>query len=337
MALVSVLPAGSPIAEVHVSISDHVSSFAGLPVVNFELPDEDDDELPEPLPDDPASVAWRLALEDFEADAADFGELVEGWLERVPGDSVRALIIGNWGSAYEEAPPIDLLTALAPRLPGLRALFLGEMTFEECEISWICHRDITPLLAAWPGLEVLRVRGGRGSEGDGLKLSPVRHAALRELAFESGGLPASVVRAVGESELPELTHLELWLGEEEYGGDATIADLGSILAADKWPRLRHLALCDAEIADKVAAAVATAPVLTALKSLDLSQGTLVDADAEVLLSGKPLTHLRRLDLHHNYLSEPMAARFVAELPGVEVDLSDQQTEDEHGRYTAVSE
>jgi hypothetical protein len=33
----------------------------------------------------------------------------------------------------------------------------------------------------------------------------------------------------------------------------------------------------------------------------------------------------------------MATRVVAELPGVDVDTSDQQTEDRYGRFTAVSE
>ncbi|MGC9666070.1 STM4015 family protein [Planosporangium sp. 12N6] len=308
------------------TIHSHVSTFDGLPVVAC---DPDPGVAP---PADPSAVAWRIQVDDFEAPPEEFAELVEGLLERVPAASIRALVIGEWGSAYDTAPPIDLLVSLAPRLTGLRALFLGDLVAEECEISWINHEDVTPLLEAYPALEVLRVRGA-----EELRLRPVRHENLRELAFESGGLPAHVVRAVGECDLPALAHLELWLGVSEYGGDTGVDDLAPILAGGRFPRLRYLALCNAETADQVAAAVAAAPVVAGLHTLDLSKGILTDAGAAALLAGQPLTHLRRLDLHHHYLSDEMMARLRADLPGVAVDVSEQQTEDEYGRYTAVAE
>lgn len=310
------------------SVHEHRKTFAGLPVEQFRRDDK--------LPADPSAVAWRLEADDFEASEQEFAEVVEAWLAKVPAESVRALIIGEWGSAYDSPPPIDLLVRLAPRLTGLRALFLGELVGEECEISWINHDDITPLLNAFGNLEVLRIRGA-----EDLLLEPVRHERLRELAFESGGLPAQVVRAVGDSDLPVLEHLELWLGVSEYGGDASVEDLAGVFSGSQLPALRHLAVCNAEIADQVAEAVAAAPVVAGLEVLDLSMGLLSDAGAQALLSGQPLTHLRRLDLHHHYLSEAMVERIPAELPGVEVDLSERQTPEvydgEEYRYTAVSE
>ena len=56
------------------------------------------------------------------------------------------MIIGEWGSAYETAFPVDLLVRNAARLDRLRALFIGEMNSEQCEISWIQQGDIT---ACW--------------------------------------------------------------------------------------------------------------------------------------------------------------------------------------------
>ncbi|MEV4628502.1 STM4015 family protein [Micromonospora sp. NPDC049523] len=306
------------------TINTHLTEFAGRPVVVFD-PEEE-------LPADPGAVAWRLTAE-YDTSGEDFAGLVEQFLGKVEPASVQALIVGQWGSAYEEKAPVELLVGLAARLTGLRALFLGEMTFEECEISWIQQTDVTPLLVAYPELETLRVRGA-----DGLVVTPTRHEALRELAFESGGLPAAVVRAVGECDLPGLTHLELWLGTDNYGGDATVEDLAPILAGTRLPALTYLGLRDAEIADPVAAALAGAPVVARLQTLDLSLGILSDTGAAALLAGQPLTHLRRLDLHHHFVSEDMAARLVAELPGVEVDLSDVQEADSDGdRYVDVAE
>jgi hypothetical protein len=127
---------------------------------------------------------------------------------------------------------------------------------------------------------------------------------------------------VGESELPALEHLELWLGCAEHGADCEVADLEPVLSGARSPRLRHLALCNSEIQDEVAAAVASAPVVDRLEVLDLSMGILSDEGAAALLGGRPLTHLRKLDLHYNYLSEPVRRRLrqALEPAGVEVDL-----------------
>lgn len=309
-------------------ISSHVSSFVGLPVVPF-TPGMS-------LPDDPSAVAWRLEVEEHDAEPEEFAGLVRALREQVPPDAVRALVIGEWGEAYERPLPVETLVEAAGEWTGLRAVFLADLTYEQCEISWLTHGDITPLLAAYPSLGVLWVRGAQG-----LRLEPVRHAELRELRFESGGLPAGVVRAVGACELPALHRLDLWLGRRDYGGDASAEDLAGVLSGAGLPALRHLGLCNAEIADAVAAAVATAPVVPRLEALDLSMGTLTDEGAKALLAGQPLTHLTRLDLEHHFLSEEMAAAVAAALPGVRVDLSDLQVaEDFDGtlhRYTAVGE
>ena len=87
----------------------------------------------------------------------------------------------------------------------------------------------------------------------------------------------------------------------------------------------------------MAAAGAAAPVVARLAELDLSMGILSDVGAEALLAGQPLTHLRRLNLAHHYLSPAMAERLVAELPGVDVDVSDEQEDDDGERYVAVAE
>ncbi|WP_045746585.1 STM4015 family protein [Actinoplanes rectilineatus] len=305
-------------------IDDDLETFAGLPVRDVE--DDSDG------PDDPAAVAWRFSAGYGEADR--IPELFAEILERTGPAGPTALIFGNWGGAMEERFPIGLLLDNVDRLPNLRAVFAGDMSSEECEISWIKQVDVTPLLTAFPRLECLWVRGS-----DGLVLTPVRHENLRELSFQSGGLPVTVVRAVGACDLPALEELDLWLGIAEYGGETTVDDLAPILSGRPFPALTHLGLRNSEIQDQVAAAVASAPVVAKLTVLDLSMGTLGDEGVEALLAGQPLTHLERLDVSHHFVSPELAQRLVDELPGVEVDISDEQDEDdeEFGRYTAVDE
>ncbi|MGW4500118.1 STM4015 family protein [Micromonospora sp. NPDC004336] len=310
----------------------HAREFAGRPVV--DVPDDG------PLPTVDGPVSWRFGLWHFDG-AADEGlsEEFRVAFDRFvaqAGPSVESLVVGPWGYAAFHPAPIAQLCAAAPRLPALRALFLGDMTSEECEVSWMKVGDVSPLLTAYPALEVLRVRGG-----EDLAFSPVRHDRLRELAVETGGLSAAFVGAVLDSELPALTDLELWLGTADYGGDARVADLAPLLAGKPFPALRRLGLRNAEIADDLAEALASAPVTARLERLDLSLGTLGDRGAAALTGGRSLTHLTELDLHHHYLSEEMAAAVAAALPGVRVDVSDPREPDEYDgesyRYTAVSE
>ncbi|RZB16683.1 leucine-rich repeat domain-containing protein [Streptomyces sp. F001] len=320
------------------TFADHFETFHGLPV--FTLPEPGEKALPAA-----DGVAWRLDC--FEAGELPFAELWRSFTDRVPSTGVQALVIGPWwDDEYSELrPALELILADAGRFPALRALFLADVTGEECEISWLQLTDVTPVLEAFPLLEEFGVRGGdsQGLGEEPLSLRPVRHDALRALRFESGGLPGQVVRAVGACELPALEHLELWLGVSQYGGDATVADLVPILSAGRLPALRHLGLQDSELQDEIAAAVASAPVVAQLESLSLSMGTLTDAGAEALLGGQPLTHLKRLDLHHHFLGEAMADRLRTAFgsAGTEVDLSGHQTphrwRDEEWRYVAVSE
>ena len=107
------------------------------------------------------------------------------------------------------------LIAARDRVPNLRALFLGDIIYEECEISWINQTDMSPLLRAYPALEHFRVRGGTG-----LHFSALRHDRLTSLIVETGGLGGDVVARCGDRRpAAAWMHLELWLGSTNYGGD----------------------------------------------------------------------------------------------------------------------
>ncbi|WP_413802278.1 STM4015 family protein [Streptomyces iranensis] len=311
------------------SILDHLNEFHGLPAFDVPLPDK---EVSLPAPD---AVAWRISAP---ADGKyDFDERFHHFLTSVAPHRVRALIIGQWDEIYESDADavIEPLLMAKDRLTSLEAVFIGDMTAEESEISWIEQSDVTPLLHAYPGLRELSVRGGSK-----LSFPAVTHANLRTLRFETGGLPGAVVRGVAASDLPALEHLEMWLGVENYGGDATVADLAPILSAGRFPALRHLGVQNSEIQDEIAVAMAAAPVVAQLESLALSMGVLTDEGAAALLDGQPLTHLQRLDLDHNWVSAPMEQRLrgALEPSGVKVEMSVKPYEYASGdRYTAASE
>ena len=165
------------------------------------------------IPADVEAWAWRVAVAHF--DSVGYPELFEAFLRDVDTTRISAFIIGNWvtndnmddTSADVFMPLIDA----ADRFPNLRHLFLGDIESMQWEISWIHQADLTPLLRAFPNL---RTFGVRGSEN--LEWEQRTYPELRELTFQSGGLPPEVVRAVAGSEFPELTDLELYLGQEEF-------------------------------------------------------------------------------------------------------------------------
>ena len=262
-------------------------------------------------------------------------DVFEGFLAAAGASDVRALVVGNWGdvsTGTDSSEVVRALVAARGRLPKLEAIFLGDVTFEESEISWIHQSDVSPLFSAYPKLTHFRVRGGNG-----LSLGSLEHGELRSLVVETGGLDASVVRQVAAATLPNLEHLELWLGSHNSGANWEMEDLAPILAGEHLPALKTLALRDSEDADAIALAVSKSPILARLSVLDLSLGALSDDGGEALLACPAIKRLTRLDLHRHYMSDAMSARLKS--LGIDVNLDDPQgeTADKADRYVAVSE
>src|SRR4051812_38602328 len=115
------------------AIGEHVEEFVGLPVYDYS---------PVEGIVDPMERAPRLSVE-YEAEVT-IPELLDQFLADPASRQVRALIIGNWGEPASDgsAPIVEALAAARDRLPALEALFLGDITSDECEISWITQSDV---------------------------------------------------------------------------------------------------------------------------------------------------------------------------------------------------
>lgn len=276
-------------------------------------------------------AVYRLA-QDYDSEESQEDLLADFFL-KVPSESIEALVIGAWSNAAENGPDgfLDGLIANKDRLGKLRALFVGDMTFEECEISWIIQSDYKPLLDAFPQLESLRVRGSTS-----LKFSPFEHSNLQELAIECGGLPSAVANDVADSKMPALRSLELWLGDDNYGFDGDVDTYRAVLAKIRPERLRYLGLRDSMISEQLAQWVAGEAWLGSLHTLDLSLGTIGDIGAKALFESANLGNLERLDLSHHYISEAWQQK-LRTLSCTVVLEDPQKDEGEGERYVAVAE
>lgn len=142
---------------------------------------------------------------------------------------------------------------------------------------------------------------------------------------------------IAAGSLPNLRKLELYLGVDNYGFDGSLEDLLPLIEPGKFPKLTYLGLKNSEIQDEIAEAVADAPILDQLHTLDLSLGTLSDKGAEVLLASERIKGLQALNLSYHYMSDNMITRWRAS--GLPVDVSDQQKsdDDEDWRYPSITE
>ncbi|MFC5451895.1 STM4015 family protein [Paenibacillus aestuarii] len=261
-------------------------------------------------------------------------DLLEELANKAESLQLESLIIGDWGGAYENdsSAIVETLVRLKDRFPQLRSLFIGDMSYEECEVSWINQSNLGPILSAYPELRSLTIKGSTG-----LSLDPAHHDNLEELTVICGGLGRDVIASISEGSFKNLRKLELYLGVEDYGFNGSLDDILPLIEPGKFPHLTYLGLKDSEIQDAIAIAVANAPIVDQLHTLDLSMGTLTDQGAEALLYSDKIKKLELLNLSYHYMSDEMMERW--EQSGLNVDISDQQDADDNGdyRYPSLTE
>lgn len=308
-------------------VEDHLKEWRGLPVRKFKSGEEPDF----------AGTVCRISFDWDDEAGGDAEAKLDEYLQLPRVAETPALIIGDCADdgCYALPAVTAKLVGAADKLPNLRALFLGEVNQEECEISWIENSDMSEVLNAFPGLEELRIRGGSGLSWP----AATRHICLKKLVIETGGLSKAALAGIHQSVLPELEFLEIWTGDDNYGWDGTVDDVRPFLHENPFRKLKHLGLRNSMITDEIAKAAADAPVLEQLELLDLSLGTLRDAGAEALLAGEKIKQVKKLDLHHHYMSTEMMERFLG--LGIQVDVSERQQPDEYDGeiiyYISVSE
>ena len=239
-------------------------------------------------------------------------------------------------SSPSDNPHIEALCLASERLQQLEILFIGEMTVDEMEISWMSHGDLSAVIKAYPNLKHLWIRGAEFS------LEPISSPILETLVLESGGLKMDVVRSVIQSQLPNLEQLEIWTGSEEFGAEATVFEFRPLFDKPLFPKLTHLAVRNCEFSDEFAESLSETSWLKQLKILDLSLGTLSYRGAVALLKTPWLSQLEFLDIHHHFMTPELVQQLQA--TGVMLNADDPQIEEadisddgEIHRYCAVGE
>ncbi len=224
---------------------------------------------------------------------------------------------------------IDVLAKKAP--PTVRKLTFGDNVDQ---ISWHHTGDLGKLWKAVPHLRILEIESGDFAVG------AMEAPNLERAIFITGGLAKKTAKDIATAKLPKIKHLEVYYGDPEYGGDATIAEVKPLLARADFPELEYLGIKNSKFANDIAKAINGAKILEGLKTLDLSKGTMTDEGAAALAEAKDsLKHLECLDLTRNYLTKAgiKAVQGLAK----KVITADQEDADEDGDetyyYVAIAE
>lgn len=244
--------------------------------------------------------ALRLSYDEDQAPKALDGtlaEILDQVLDHPSGRFIVEVALHGNGSLNDDnlQPLIDKLAEKAPAT--LRKLTLGDNVDQ---ISWHHTGDLAGLWPRVGRLTTLEIETGELEVGEpGQMTAP----ALERAIFITGGMSPSCARGIATARIPAIQHLEIYYGDPNYGGTATIDDVRPLLDRDDLTKLRYLGLKNSMFANELARLVGHAKVIRNLETLDLSLGAMTDEGAKLLAeSAAGLAHLKTLNLTRNFLT-----------------------------------
>ena len=283
------------------------------------------------------SKKYFNSYEDYEEEGKSADTLIKDILADSELAGLEELIIGDWGGSWEDScqAVLDGIVKNKEKFSNIKRLFMGDMDFEECEVSWIIQGDYEDIWEALPNLKELCIKGSTD-----LKLGEISHENLEVLEIICGGLPSDIISQIEKAHLPNLKKLNLYLGSDNYGFDGDENTIKNLLANSNFPKLEYLGINDSEIQDEVVEVVLNSKYMQQLSTLDFSNGTLTDKGGQMILDKIPeYTNIKQVDLHFHFLSDEMMAK-LEKLP-VEINLEEQNEAEEYDgeiyRYAMLTE
>lgn len=244
-----------------------------------------------------------------------------------PGRFVQDLTLGLVKLEGDGWQAATLAIAKRPRR-ALRKLFIGDFTYEECELNWTKLGDLSKLWPAVPNLRELTLRSGS------MTIGPIDLPKLESLTTITGGLGEDSAERLAAANWPELRTLSLQVGRRDCGAAQHVASVAPLLTGARAPKLTALGIVNCEFVDEIVELLVDAPLLSRLTSLDLSLGTMTDDGARVIeRNASKFTHLF-VNVDDNYLTEEACARLAACVPNL---YTGDQREDDGHRYASTVE
>lgn len=283
------------------------------------------------------SKTYSYEWEDYNEGDKSVNTMVPDILADEEFVQIDELIVGCWGEAWEDScqAVIDGIIENKEKFAHIKSLFMGDMDYEQCEVSWIIQGNYSKLWEALPNLKELTIKGSTG-----LELGEIAHENLEKLEIICGGLGSDVIEQIMNAKLPNLKKLNLYLGSDGYGFDGDEKTIENLLKNSDFPKLEYLGINDSEIQDEVTKVVLNSKYMSQISTLDLSNGTLSDEGGVLLLEALPkYPNIKTVDLHFHYLSDGLMKK-LGKLP-IDIDMDEQNEADEDDgevyRYAMLTE
>ena len=282
---------------------------------------------------------FYLDWEESEEQGMILADKIKSYLDEYGTFDREKLVIGMWETAYDNAPDklVKYLTENKDKFPNLKEIYWGDISWEECEVSWIQNTDLAPVVNSFD-LETLTVKGGCG-----LRFENMKSSTLKKLEIISGGTGETVLSDIVKAELPALTHLEIYMGVDNYGFDGSIQDIIPFTKKENFPKLKYLGLKNSDIEDEICEAVLAGDILPQLEVLDMSYGTLGEKGVNMLLDNiDKISHLKELNIYYNYAPKELLEKLQGEMEKLGIksycDQGDADLdEEEEYRYPYITE
>lgn len=266
---------------------------------------------------------------DQEDEGIELLDIIKEHMEKNQGEYIDSEItIGNWGEAYDTdcSKIVDYIIENKEKFKNLKKVYIGDMDYEECEVSWIQQCDLGIIANELP-IESLIAKGS-----EGLRFENLKSENLKELKVICGGLGEETLKDIINADIPNLEKLELYLGVEDYGGivESQIDILDELMKKANFENIKYLGLKNSEYTDLICEKIVNSDILEQIEVLDLSLGTITSKGAEVILNNaEKFSNLKKIDLSYHYMSEEIVEKLTAEFESrnIEIIVEDQQEED----------
>ncbi|MDQ3334283.1 MAG: WGR domain-containing protein [Myxococcota bacterium] len=268
--------------------------------------------------------------ESFEGQCA---EILEQVFSHPSGRYVVELAFHSNGDPNEDdlQDIIETIGKKAP--PTIRKITFGDNVDQ---ISWHHTGNLSKMWKAVPNLKTLEIESGDFDVGK------MTAPALERAIFITGGMSKSCGKNIANAVMPKIRHLEVYYGDDNYGGDCTVKEAKPLLDRTDLKDLQYLGLKNSQFANELAKVIAGgAKVVKGLKTLDLSLGTMTDEGANALAAAKDsLKHLEVLDLTRNFLTKDGIKAVKGICPKVLTGEQEQADDDGDGEvhyYVSIAE
>ena len=219
----------------------------------------------------------------------------------------------NYKTAFQDF--VDTIVEAKDSLVNLKALRIGD----ECvtyNIKYLNSRinvcNIYPILAAYPKLKLLHIRGKMYQEDVfipdnkilaihniknklAVSAKTFKHESLKTLVIDADGISDRNLAKLCNLDLPSLEYLEIWLNRGD-SHNINIESLAPILAGKYCQNLIYLAIRNSRNTNELIKAIVDSSIINSLKILEITNGNIRSDGVRALVESPAINKLHTLNV-----------------------------------------